>query len=110
MKKHLLLVFLSLLTTVCAVAQGSSTFQFIDKSGNTVADGASLNVSQLTEDEIMGNFISTGLSVKNVSQSSTVVRISYQIETLDNGLFQLCFCFDDLHTFFVSGCKVNAFF
>lgn len=91
MKKHLLLVFLSLLTTVCAVAQGSSTFQFIDKSGNTVADGASLNVSQLTEDEIMGNFISTGLSVKNVSQSSAVVRISYQIETLDNGLFQLCF-------------------
>ena len=91
MKKLFTLFLLSLLSTLCAVAQDSSTFQFVDKSGNTVANGTSLTVSELTEDEIMGNFISTGLSVKNTSDSKASVRISYQIETLDNGLFQICF-------------------
>ena len=91
MKKLFTLFLFSLLSTLCAVAQDSSTFQFVDKGGNTVANGTSLTVSELTEDEIMGNFISTGLSVKNTSDSKASVRISYQIETLDNGLFQICF-------------------
>ena len=91
MKKLFTLFLFTLLSTLCAVAQDSSTFQFVDKGGNTVANGTSLTVSELTEDEIMGNFISTGLSVKNTSDSKASVRISYQIETLDNGLFQICF-------------------
>ena len=91
MKKLFNLFLFSLLSTLCAVAQDSSTFQFVDKSGNTVANGTTLTVSSLTEDEIMGNFISTGLSVKNTSESNASVRISYQIETLDNGMFQICF-------------------
>ena len=91
MKKLFTLFLFSLLSTLCAVAQDSSTFQFVDKGGNTVANGTSLTVSELTEDEIMGNFITTGLSVKNTSGSNASVRISYQIETLDNGLFQICF-------------------
>ena len=91
MKKLFTLFLFSLLSTLCAVAQDSSTFQFVDKGGNTVANGTSLTVSELTEDEIMGNFISTGLSVKNTSDSKASVRISYQIETLDNGMFQICF-------------------
>ena len=91
MKKLFTLFLFSLLSTLCAVAQDSSTFQFVDKDGNTVANGTSLTVSELTEDEIMGNFITTGLSVKNTSGSNASVRISYQIETLDNGLFQICF-------------------
>ena len=91
MKKLFTLFLFSLLSTLCAVAQDSSTFQFVDKGGNTVANGTSLTVSELTEDEIMGNFITTGLSVKNTSGSNASVRISYQIETLDNGQFQICF-------------------
>ena len=91
MKKLFTLFLFTLLSTLCAVAQDSSTFQFVDKGGNTVANGTSLTVSELTEDEIMGNFISTGLSVKNTSDSKASVRISYQIETLDNGMFQICF-------------------
>ena len=91
MKKLLTLFLFSLLSTLCTVAQDSSTFQFVDKNGNTIANGTSLTVSELTEDEIMGNFISTGLSVKNTSETNASVRISYQIETLDNGLFQICF-------------------
>ena len=91
MKKLFTLFLFFLLSTLLAVAQDSSTLQFVDKSGNTVANGTSLTVSELTEDEIMGNFISTGLFVKNTSGANASVRISYLIETLDNGLFQICF-------------------
>lgn len=91
MKKLFTLFLFFLLSTLLAVAQDSSTLRFVDKSGNTVANGTSLTVSELTEDEIMGNFISTGLSVKNTSGANASVRISYLIETLDNGLFQICF-------------------
>lgn len=91
MKKLFTLFVFSLLSMLYAVAQDSSTFQFVDKSGNAVADGTSLTVSELTEDEIMGNFITTGLSVKNTSGANASVRITYQIETLDNGRFQICF-------------------
>ena len=91
MKKLLTLFLFSLLSTLCAVAQDSSTFQFVDKNDNTIASVTSLPVSELTEDEIMVKFISIRLSVKHTSETNASVRISYQIETLDNGLFQICF-------------------
>ena len=91
MKKFFTLFLFSLLTIGQAWAQNDNTFQFIDKDGNALPSGTTLTVGQLTEDVFLGNFIATGLSVQNVSDAQASLRISYQIETLDNGMFQICF-------------------
>lgn len=91
MKKLFTLFLFSLLTIGQTWAQNNDTFQFVDKDGNVVASGTTLTVDQLIEDDIMGNNISTGLSVKNTSSASASLRISYKITTLDNGMFQICF-------------------
>ena len=91
MKKLFTLFVLFLMLVGQTRAQDSNTFQFVDKDGNTVTSGTTLTVNLLTADDILGNFISTGLSVKNTSTASASLRISYQIATLDNGLFQICF-------------------
>ena len=91
MKKLFTLFLFSLLTIGQTWAQNNDTFQFVDKDGNVVASGTTLTVDQLTEDDIMGNNISTGLSVMNTSGASASLRISYKITILDNGIFQICF-------------------
>ena len=73
------------------MAQDSDSFQFVDQSGNMVVNGSTVTLSDLKEDLFLGNFISSGLSVKNMSETSAKVRIVYDITTLDNGSFQICF-------------------
>ena len=72
-------------------AQNADTFKFADSNGNILDDEATVSVGELVEDEFMGNYINSGLSVKNTSQSEASIRIAYEIETLDNGSFQICF-------------------
>lgn len=91
MKKFFTLFFLCLLTATYAMAEDGGKFQFTDKSGNVISNGETVTRNELTEDPILGNFVNSGLMVKNVSGASAAVRISYQIETLDNGTFQICF-------------------
>ncbi len=89
--KKLFTLSMFLLATAWAMAQDSNTFQFVDKDGNVVADGTTITVKDLTEDVFLGNFISTGLSVKNTSTAAASIQLSYNIETIDNGMFQICF-------------------
>lgn len=68
------------------------TFQFITADGTVVPNGSTVTVSDLVEDEFLGNFIPTGLFVKNTTDdASTMVRVKYDIEELPNGSFQICF-------------------
>lgn len=89
--KKLFTLCLLLLTTTFLMAQEDNSFQFVDQNGNVIASGTTLNISYLTEDDILGNYISTGLSVQNTSGSNASLRIAYKIKTLDNGMFQICF-------------------
>ena len=89
--KKLFTLSLFLLTSAWAMAQDSNTFQFVDKDGNVVADGTTVDAKNLAEDVFLGNYISTGLSVKNVSAETAAIRMAYQIELIDNGDFQICF-------------------
>jgi hypothetical protein len=91
MKKFFTLFLFFLLTIGQMCAQEDNTFQFIDKDGNAVSSGTTLTVSQLTEDIFLGNYIATGLSVQNASDAQASLRVSYHIETMDNGMFQICF-------------------
>ncbi|MGX8695171.1 MAG: hypothetical protein ACSW8D_02195 [Prevotella sp.] len=89
--KNILSTFLLLLAAVSVSAQAEQTFQFIDKNGSVIADGATITVSELTPDEFMGDFVNSGLFVKNISSASTLVRVVYEITTIDNGSLQICF-------------------
>lgn len=89
--KKIFTLSLFLLATVWSMAQDSNTFQFVDKDGNVVAGGTTITRSELVDDPFGENYISTGLHVKNTSDGSVNMRVAYQIETMDNGEFQICF-------------------
>lgn len=89
--KKLFTLSLFLLASAWALAQDSNTFQFVDKDGNVVADGTTIVRSELVDDPFGESYISTGLFVKNTSDGSVSMRVAYQIETMDNGEFQICF-------------------
>ena len=91
MKRLLFCVFCAFCMTTTVMAQDSDTFQFVDQSGNMVANGSTVTLSDLKEDLFLGNYISSGLSVKNTSATTARVRMVYDITTLDNGTFQICF-------------------
>ena len=88
-------LFSSLILFFCAMApsmaQTGESFQFIDAQDNTVPDGSTITVSELIEDEFMGNNMNSGLKVKNVGLTAEYVRVVYDITTLDNGSLQVCF-------------------
>lgn len=88
--KKLFTLTLFLLTTACAMAQ-DNTFQFVDENGDVVANGTTLNCQTLVEDVFLGNCIKTGLYVRNSTETTASIRMVYNIETIDNGTFQICF-------------------
>lgn len=85
------MLMLLLCTMLPAVAQSSDTFQFVDKNGQAVASGATVIVSDLTEDPFGAQYINSGLKVKNTSAEEASVRMVCEIQSIDNGDFQLCF-------------------
>lgn len=92
MKRIILNVCLFLCCGVMtAMAQTDGTFQFVDKDGHAIADGSTVTMNELTTDDFLGNFINSGLSVKNVSGEQACIRLVYHITAIDNGSFQVCF-------------------
>ena len=89
--KKLFTLGLFLLATAWAMAQDSNTFQFVDKDGNGIEDGATVNATTVTYDDFGMVVIPSGISVKNISTDDAGIRIRYTIETLDNGNLQICF-------------------
>ena len=88
--KHFTLLFV-LCSLFFSPAWAQDTFQFLDNRGNVVNNGATVTVDNLVDDEFMGSYIPSGINVKNASESNASIRIAYEIETLDNGTFQICF-------------------
>lgn len=89
--KKLFTLCMFLLTTASMMAEDSNTFQFTDKDGNVIENGATVTVKTPTADAFGEIILPSGIYVKNVSAGDAYVRIVYQIESIDNGDFQLCF-------------------
>ncbi len=95
MKKSLLLFLVSVFIGGTAVAQTDNTLQFVDKNGNVVADGATVN-GELEyvyggSPELSYWQVSSGLYVKNNASTATGVNVEGFISQIDNGGFQNCF-------------------
>ena len=88
--KKIFTLFLLLVATVTAMAQDANTFAFWNNDGE-VANGATITVSELQDDAFGGSFISSGLSVANLSNGDANLCVSYEVTSIDNGAFQICF-------------------
>lgn len=89
MKKIITLLFFAV-GTMSANAQ----LQFVDKDGNVVPNGTTLNIEAVAlDDGFGGTFIeaNSGLSVKNTSDKTVGTSVDWQVEQLDNGAVQVCF-------------------
>lgn len=90
---------LTLMLFLCAASMFAQKCDFVNfvtvdadgKKTGELKDGAVINVSNVTEDEFVGSFISAGLGIENITTSSKRVQISYKVTSLDNGYVQCCF-------------------
>lgn len=90
MKKLLTLLFL-FSVAASLMAQSGTSLVFVDQDGNVVADGTTISRTHVEESVFGDRYIGTGLFVKNTSDASVGMQVAYQIETMDNGEFQICF-------------------
>lgn len=90
MKRVFISAIAALLCIGASAQSDLTTFQVVDKDGNVVADGATLEFSEI---ENMGSYIQipTGLSVKNTTGTDQGVGIDINLSKLDNGGFSCCF-------------------
>ena len=90
MKRVFISAIAALLCIGASAQSDLTTFQVIDKNGNVVADGATLEFSE-TEGSGSDLMIPTGLSVKNTTGTDQAVGIDINLSRLDNGGFSCCF-------------------
>ena len=90
MKRVFISAIAALLCIGASAQSDLTTFQVVDKDGNVVADGATLEFSE-TEGSGSDLMIPTGLSVKNTTGTDQGVGIDINLSELDNGEFSCCF-------------------
>ena len=90
MKRVFISAIAALLCIGASAQSDLTTFQVIDKDGNVVADGATL---ELSETEVLNGAlqIPTGLSVKNTTGTDQAIGIDINLSKIDNGNFSCCF-------------------
>ena len=90
MKRVFISAIAALLCIGASAQSDLTTFQVVDKDGNVVADGATLELSEI---ENMGSYIQipTGLSVKNTTGIDQAIGIDINLSKIDNGNFSCCF-------------------
>ena len=91
MKKILTSVLFLLLCSTMLMAQSSGTLIFVDKNGNEISDGTTINRQDVAEDDFGEILLHSGLYIKNTSNENTGVRMICNIKTMDSGNFQICF-------------------
>ncbi len=84
--KKLFTLCTAMVLTLMASAQVDETFQFVDASGNVVADGSTIVINQLDKDGKM--FVP--LSVKNNSGEKAAACMYEDIDKMPNGEWQTC--------------------
>lgn len=90
MKRVFISAIAALLCIGASAQSDLTTFQVLDKGGNVVADGATL---ELSETEVVNDAIQipTGLSIKNTTGTDQAVGIDINLSKMDNGEFSCCF-------------------
>ena len=91
MKKYYIPFFLFVFCVSSLNAQNLSTIVFVDKDGHQVADGSTITVNTAVENDFGEMVLHSGLYVKNLKTDNVGVRVHFNVRTLDNGLFQICF-------------------
>ncbi len=95
MKKIFTLLFLlgaSLTTGLLQAQDIDRSFVFVDENGNELENGATVMRNQVEEFDEGVYMISSGLWVKKTDDAtSDYLRVRYNITTIDNGSYQLCF-------------------
>ena len=93
MKRFFTSMMMLLLATGFSFAQEEeqSPVQFVDEKGNVIADGAVVNVTEGVEDEFGDVIFFTGVYVENISGNDITVGAEYEILSISNGTFQICF-------------------
>lgn len=91
MKKLSTLVLLLMIGALSVWSQTNNTFLFCDKNGKEVPDGTKLTITEVEDDGWEGMMMPSGLFVKNTADEDASLRIHCQLQTIDNGLFQICF-------------------
>lgn len=90
MKRVFISAIAALLCIGASAQSDLTTFQVVDKNGNAVADGATLEFSE-TEVSNGALQIPTGLSVKNTTGTDQAIGIDINLSKIDNGNFSCCF-------------------
>ena len=95
MRKLSTLALLLMMGAMSAWSQTENIFRFVDKDGKEVPDGTELTITETEEmDDGFGGvstIMPSGLYVENTTGEEASLRIHCQLQTLDNGLFQICF-------------------
>ena len=91
MKKIFTSILMLLFATNFALADEDFPVQFVDKDGKVVADGTTVNVAEGEKDVFGDLLFKTGLFVTNASEDDVYVGIDYEIKSIPNGAFQICF-------------------
>lgn len=90
MKRVFISAIAALLCIGASAQSDLTTFQVIDKNGNAVADGTTLDLSET--EVLYGELqIPTGLSIKNATGTDQAIGIDINLSKMDNGEFSCCF-------------------
>ncbi len=89
--KSLLVSALLAIVSANVSAQADGTFQFIDKDGNTVADGSTCTFNAHYDEDWGMVMAHIDLSAKNTTSEEAFVSAQVVTEKLPNGTFQFCF-------------------
>ena len=89
MKKFYLLC-LGLFAALAIQAQNDFPLHFADKDGNEIADGSTLNLTEV-EDDDFSILMPSGLYVKNTSNLEVQCAGAFEVKSISNGAFQSCF-------------------
>ena len=91
MKKISTLALFLLMGTMGVLAQTNNTCRFVDKDGKEVPNDTKLTITEAEDDGWGEPMLPSGLYVRNTASEEVSLRIHCQLETLDNGSFQICF-------------------
>lgn len=91
MKKLFTSVMMLLFATSFAFAQDEALVRFVDAAGNVYADGSVIDITEGEDDGWGGLQFPTGLYVENLSGEEIYVGITFNVASLPNGSFQICF-------------------
>ena len=89
--KNFFMLCIGLVAALTIQAQSDFPLQFADKDGNIIADGTTIKVTNAETNEFGEIFVSSGLFVKNTKETASSLRVHYSIQTLESGIFQICF-------------------